>query len=339
MSFQPQVTMMSPPPPVVSTPSKGKRRKGLIVLGLVLLLGGVLGGGAMVAKSMSNYEESVKSLARAPVGCTTTLVFDKPATFTVYVETKGKLGQLGGDCETSDGDYTHAGDKLPKVSLTLVDSKGNEVTMDRGVTATYDVSGFKGTGVRSVAIEEAGTYRLNVESDDSDFAVAIGKDPKKDSDLLKAVGGGVALGGLVLGLLFLLLGLRRRRAVSAVTDIRNPAAPMPGWPPSTYPGMPPAPPAPPAPPGPPGFGPEPPAAPQPIGLPGQPPIRLPEQPVGGGFAPPTLAPAPPPVDAPPAAPPTVAPPSAPPTSYPTLPPTVPPPPGGGWAVPDDPDED
>lgn len=338
MSFQPQVTMMNPPPPVVATPSKGKRRKGLIVLGLVLLLGGVLGGGAMVAKSMSNYEESVKSLARAPVGCTTTLVFDKPATFTVYIETKGKLGQLGGDCETSSGEYTHAGDKLPKVSLTLVDSKGNEVTMDRGVTATYDVSGFKGTGVRSMAIEEGGTYRLNVESDDTDFAVAIGKDPKKDSDLLKAVGGGVALGGLVLGLLFLLLGLRRRRAEPAMPDIRNPAAPMPGWPPSTYPGMPPAPP------GPPGFRPEPPPAPQPIGLPGQPPIRLPEQPVAGGFAPPTFAP--PSADPPPVAPPTVGPPSAPPASYPTLPPNAPPPtalppspPGGGWAVPDDPDED
>ncbi len=210
MSFQPQATMMSPPPPVVAA-SKGKRHKGLIVLGLVLLLGGVLGGGAMVAKSMSNYEESVKSLARAPVGCTTTLVFDKPATFTVYIETKGKLGKLGGDCETSGSEYSHPGDKLPKVSLTLVDSKGNEVTLDRGVSATYDVSGFKGTGVRSMVITEAGTYRLNVESDDTDFAVAIGKDPKKDSDLLKAIGGGVALGGLVLGLLFLLLGLRRRR--------------------------------------------------------------------------------------------------------------------------------
>ena len=338
MSFQPQVTMMNPPPPVVATPSKGKRRKGLIVLGLVLLLGGVLGGGAMVAKSMSNYEESVKSLARAPVGCTTTLVFDKPATFTVYIETKGKLGQLGGDCETSSGEYTHAGDKLPKVSLTLVDSKGNEVTMDRGVTATYDVSGFKGTGVRSMAIEEGGTYRLNVESDDTDFAVAIGKDPKKDSDLLKAVGGGVALGGLVLGLLFLLLGLRRRRPDAAMAEIRNPAAPMPGWPPSTYPGMPPA--APPAPPGYPGFRPEPPAAPQPIGLPGQPPIRLPEQPTGGGFAPPTFAPPPPPSDPAPVTPPTVAPPT-PPAPYPTLPPTAPSPPpsAGGWMVPDDPDKD
>ena len=343
MSFQPQVTLVNPPPPVVAPPTKGKRRKGLIALGLILLLGGVLGGGAMVAKSMSNYEESVKSLARAPVGCTTTLVIDKPATFTVYIETKGKLGQLGGDCESTGSEYTHPGDKLPKVSLTLVDSKGSEVTLDRGVTASYDVSGFKGTGVRSMVIDQAGTYRLNVESDDTDFAVAIGKNPKKDSDLLKAIGGGVVLGGLVLGLLFVLLGLRRRRPDAAMAEIRNPAAPMPGWPPSTYPGMPPA--APPAPPGYPGFRPEPPAAPQPIGLPGQPPIRLPEQPTGGGFAPPTFAPPPPPSDPAPVTPPTAAPPTAappaPPAPYPTLPPTAPPPPpsAGGWMVPDDPDKD
>jgi hypothetical protein len=330
MSFQPQVHMMASPPPVVAPPAKGKRRKGLIILGLILLIGGLLAGGAVAVKSMSNYEEAVKSLARAPVGCTTTLVFDKPSTFTVYIETKGKLGELSGDCESNGSDYTHSGDKLPKVSLTLVDSKGAEVTMDRGASASYDVKGYQGTAVRSVSIEQAGTYRLNVESDDTDFAVAIGKNPKKDSDLLKAIGGGVGLVGLVLGLLFLILGLRRRRPGPAMADVRSPAGPMPGWAPNAYPGMPQAPPPHP------GFRPEPPPATQPIGLPGQPPIRLPEQPVGGGFAPPTFAPPPPPSNPPPSAPPT-----APPSAYPRLPPTAPPPPpsGGGWAVPEDPADD
>ena len=330
MSFQPQVPMMSSPPPVAVTPSKGKRHRGLLVLAVILLVGGLLGGGAMSLKSKSNYEESVKSLARAPVGCTTTLVFDKPSTFTVYLETKGKLGKLTGDCESNGSDYSHPGDKLPKVSLTLVDSKGAEVNMERGVTASYDVSGYKGTGVRTVSIDQAGTYRLNVESDDTDFAVAIGKNPKKDSDLLKAIGGGVGLLGVVLGVLFLVLGLRRRRPEPAMADVRNPAGPLPGWPPGPYAGMPPAPP--PAP----GYRPEPPPVPQPIGLPGQPPIRLPEQLPGGGFAPPTFAPPPPPSDQRPPAPPSVIPP-APPVAPPTAPPPAPP--GGGWRVPDDPDEE
>lgn len=338
MSFQPQVPVMGlqPPPPVDEPPAKGKRRKGLIVLGLILLLGGVLGGGAMVAKSMSNYETSVKALARAPVGCTTTLVFDKPATFTLYAETKGKLGKLSGDCEANGTDYNHAGDKLPKVSMTLVDSKGTEVDLQRGATATYDAAGYVGTALRTMKIQQAGTYRLNVESDETDFAVAIGKNPKKDSDLLKTIGGAVALAGFVLGLLFFLLGLRRRRPdFAAVSDGRSPVAPMPGWPPGPYG------PAPTAPPGHPGFGVQPPP-PQPVGVPGQqPPVRLPGQVPGGGFAPPSLAPpSAPPYAVPPSPPmPPGPPPSAPPTVAPPSPPPPPPPPGIGWTVPDSDDDE
>ena len=126
--------------------------------------------------------------------------------------------------------------------------------------------------MRTVEIEEAGTYHLNVESDESDFAVAIGKNPKGRRRSDAAIGGGsVALGGLVLGLLFFLLGLRRRRpdpapAIAARSaDVaaralrrRRPAGP-PGLP--SHPGY--------------RLDPPPPLT-QPIQLPGQPPIRLPE---------------------------------------------------------------
>lgn len=321
--------LQPPPPSVDEPPRKGKRRKGLMVLGVILLLGGVLGGGGTVFKSMSNYKTSVKDLARAPVGCTTTLVFDKPATFILYAETKGKLGKLSGDCEANGANYNHTGDKLPKVSLTLVDSKGTEVDLQRGVTASYDVGGYVGTELRTMTIQQAGTYRLNVESDETDFAVAIGKNPKKDSDQLKTIGWAVTLGGGVLGLLFLLLGLRRRRPQLAAADERGPVAPVPSWSTGTY-----APVPPPAPPMQPGFGVQPPP-PQPVGLPGQPPIRLPGQTPGGGFAPPTLAP--------PSAPPYVVPPApvptSPPMAAPPSPPPPPPPPGIGWTVPDSDDDE
>jgi hypothetical protein len=330
-----------PPPPGAPTfapastpPKKGRRRKGLIILGLVIFVVGLLGGGAVVAKSVMNYEEAVKSMARAPVGCTTTLVFDKPATFTVYIETKGKLGDLGGDCESNGGSYEHKGDKLPKVSLTLEGPDGQAVDLQRGATATYDINGYKGTAIRTVKITEAGTYHLNVESDESDFAISIGKDPEKDSELLIAIGGGIALGGIVLGLLLFLLGLRRRRPEPELADIRNPAAPMPVWPPATYGGVPPT--APPLPPMHPGFREESPPPPPPPTVPGQPPIRLPDQPSGGWFAPPTFAPPtvePPTVEPPTVEPPTVEPPTA------VSPPTVE---GPSWTLPEDrrlPDED
>jgi hypothetical protein len=277
--------LYQPPPPAV-TPTKGKRRKGLMIFGIILFVGGLLGGGAIAAKAMSNYKDAVKSLARAPVGCTTTLVFEHASTFTVYVESKGKLGSLSGDCEANGTDYNHPGDKLPKVSMTLVDSNGDEVAMQRGASASYDTDGYVGTAVRSVKIDKAGTYRLDVESDETDFAVAIGKKPKDDSETMTLIGGGVALGGMVLGLLFFLLGLRRRRPEPAIVDIRNPAAPLPGWPPGPY-----AQTVPPAPPTQPGFRPAPPPPlPPTVQAPGQPPIRVPDQPPGTGFAPPSLAP-------------------------------------------------
>ena len=55
----------------------------------------------------------------------------------------------------------------------------------------------------------------------SDFAVSIGKNPKDDNDQLKAIGGAVALGGVVLGLMFFLLGLRRRRPRDGIDDPRS----------------------------------------------------------------------------------------------------------------------
>ena len=305
--------MFQPPPPAAPAP-KSKRHKGLIVFGLIVLIVGVLGGGAMVAKSMSNYKSAVKSLARAPVGCTTTLVFDKPATFTIYIETKGKLGTIGGDCQANGASYDHPGAKLPKVVLTLVaSSTGKEIDQQRGTTASYNVAGYTGVGYRTVKITEAGNYRLNVESDESDFAVAIGKTPKEDSDLLKTIGGSVALGGLVLGLTFLLLGLRHRRPELATADAHvPPAGPITPWVASPYA---PVPTGPPSPPKHPGYRGEPPPPPQPH-VPGQPPIRLPEQPPGSGFAPPSVVPPPPPPPSP-------------------VPP--PPPSSGGWAVPEDDD--
>jgi hypothetical protein len=262
----------------VATPpaAKGPRRKGLIIFGLVVLVAGFLGGGALVAKSTSNYEDSVKSLARAPVGCTTTLVFDKLGTFTVYVETKGKVSDLSGDCEGNGASYEHSGDRLPRVTLSLVDANGDEVDLKRGASGTYDAAGFKGSAIRTVTIEDAGTYRLDVESADTDFAVALGKDPKKDSDLLKTVGGAVALGGLVVGLLLFLVGLRRRPALPAS------AAPM--WTPSPYGSSTSSPERHP------GYRVEPPPI---VAPPGPPPMRLPDAPPSGGFAPPSVAPPPP----------------------------------------------
>jgi len=307
MSYQPQMPVMSsyqppPPPPVAAPPAKGKRRTGLLITGLVVLLGGLIGGGAVLAKGKSNYEDAVHSLARAPVGCTTTLVFDKADKFIVYIETKGKLAELSGDCNADSGPYNHEGDKLPKVSMKMLNSGGDEIQMPDATGASYDVDGYAGTQNRSLEITSAGTYRLDVESDDTDFAISIGKNPKDDNDLMMVIGGGIVLAGLIVGVLLILLGLRRRKPAPAILDARNPMGPLPGWSLTPYPTtMPPAPPTLGAPTQQP-----PPPPPPTTQFPGQPPIRPPEQPAAGGFAPPAFAPPAPPT---PAGPPLAAPPA------------------------------
>src|SRR4051794_26188702 len=99
MSFQVQ----QPPP------AKGPRRSGLLVLGIVLLLGGIGTGAALFVTSNSQYEDAVKNLQRAPVGCDTEFNFTGTGTFIFYAESKGKVGDLRGDCENAGTNYDHKG--------------------------------------------------------------------------------------------------------------------------------------------------------------------------------------------------------------------------------------
>ena len=104
-------------------------------------------------KGMSNYEEAVKSLARAPVGCTTTLVFDKPATFTIYIETKGKLSELSGDCDASGGSYEPSGRQASEGldDVARQQRRGGRPAAWRH-RAEYDVAGYVGPAVRTMEI-------------------------------------------------------------------------------------------------------------------------------------------------------------------------------------------
>jgi hypothetical protein len=64
----------------------------------------------------------------------------------------------------------------------------------------------------SVVIDAAGAYTISVASDDDNFAIAIGKDPRGDSEALRTKGLMVIVAGVVLGGLLLVLGLRRGAA-------------------------------------------------------------------------------------------------------------------------------
>ncbi len=259
-------------PVIESVPHQpsGSRRKGSLGVGLLLLLGGIGAGAVLFMNAGSQYKLAVTNLQRSPVGCNTALNFTATGTFTFYIETIGRVGDLGGDCVNSNRAYARPPDSpLPVVALTLTDASGTEVSLDRTSGSSYNVAGFVGQAARSLSIEQLGQYTLSVESDANDFAIAIGRDPASDYDKQRLVALGSAVGGLVVGGLLTLMGLRRQtrtadsaQATASVqqwwpdddmqslwkpapepkTPVPETAAPQPAnWPPPAWP--PPTPPA------------------------------------------------------------------------------------------------
>lgn len=213
MSYQYQPPVAMPPAPAPPT------RTGRKVVGLLFIVGGLVAAGVLVVLGLANSEETVKKFARAPAGCTTTLEFDETGEYTVYLETEGHIDDVEGDCSADGTSYSRADDDLPQVTLTLADQSGDEVALQTTTGPSYSKGGFSGTGIRSVTIDTTGTYTLTVASDNSDFAIAVGGDPKGDTTILLLAAVGAAAVGLIVGLLLLLLG-------------RNGTPPAPVWQPA-----------------------------------------------------------------------------------------------------------
>ena len=262
----PAPVVQQPAAPFAPAPTPGGRRTGLLIAGVVVLLGGVGGGLALLASAGSSYEDATKNLARAPIGCTTTLEFDAAATYYVYVETTGTIGDVRGSCENTDTDYDTDADADPDVTLTLTNEDGDEIDIDDEDSKDYDAGGFVGHSIGAIEIEDAGKYVLSVDSQDEDFAISVGKDPKEAAGPAGVIGLALAVVGGLVGLILIVLGLRRKQGtpeggVAAPVAAYQPP-PTAAYPVQQQPGYP-APPAPgfgqPAPPAP-GFGqPQPPA--------------------------------------------------------------------------------
>jgi hypothetical protein len=213
-------------------------RKGLVLAGGGIIVAGVVTGVALAVVAASVQGTTVEGFARAPVGCTTTLEFDTDDTFTLFVETKGRVADTGGDCTGSGASYSRGDDDPPRVELTLVNDGDGQVTLGDANDYSYDTGDFVGTSFATADIPGPGTYRLTVVSDDTDFAIAVGRDPERDSAIWLAAGVTIAGLALLIGLVLLVIGLVQRSTPPAA------AAPVaaPGWPPSGAPGFVPPPP-------------------------------------------------------------------------------------------------
>lgn len=187
---------------------KTRRRPGLIVTGVVLLAAGAAGAIALWLAADKRFDDAIEKLAPAPVGCDTTLDFDKAGTFFIFAETMGEVGEVDGDCENDEQSYNGENTDL---DLVMFDRDEAEMDLDRDRSVDYDNGSSEGVSLYTVEIPQRGEYVLRVEGADSEVVARVGPDPNDGVGILRtgALISGVA--GLVLGLLLIVLGARRRR--------------------------------------------------------------------------------------------------------------------------------
>jgi hypothetical protein len=190
-------------------------------LGIVVLVAGVVAGVALWFAAGRRYDEAVGRLAPAPIGCDTTLTFDRAGTYTFFVETKGHVGEIEGDCESAARDYDVA--SVPRVTLGLVGADGQNVDLARTNGPTYDRAGRRGEGVRSARIDRTGTYVLTAAASNAEAMIRVGRDPARGVSAMRAGGVAILLAGVVVGVLLIVFGRPRREPA----PLRPPA---PAWP-------------------------------------------------------------------------------------------------------------
>lgn len=211
------------------------KRRGKLVPALVVGLLGIGAGLALLIVGGSNYTSAVESLARAPIGCTTSLEFDQTGDYFVFVETTGTIGELRGDCPGTDSDHDFDGDADDiDVDVVLVDDNGDEIDLDRDDSIDYDTGDFAGVSIATFTIDEAGDVDVTVSSDDEDFAIAIGKDPQ-GSALIAGLGFVLIALGVLGALVLFILGRRSKSDPLPGSPVAYPPSVMGGYPPQMPP--------------------------------------------------------------------------------------------------------
>lgn len=182
------------------------RRKTWTIVGIVIAVAGVAAGVLLWVAASQRYDHAIDALAPAPVGCDTTLEFDRTGTFFIFAETKGSVEDLDGDCANDEQDYEGSGDNL---DIVMFDDNSNEIDLERASELSYDNGSSEGQVLYSVQIEEEGDYTLRVQGDDDGVVARVGPDPNDSVALLRITAVAALVVGLMLGLLFILLARRR----------------------------------------------------------------------------------------------------------------------------------
>jgi hypothetical protein len=203
-------------------------RRRLLLAAVGGLVVGLVAGGALLFAASGQVESAVDGLARAPVGCETTLTFTGTGNFWIYVETRGEASAGGeGSCALPPSWDVSSAD-APEVELTLTDSDGGGVALEPGDSLDYDVGSAEGTSVATFELSAPGDYLLRVRSAETGFAVAVGRDPNDAGTVLAVAGVAVAGVAVLVALVLAVKGIRRtapRTVVAAPGAVWQPGPP------------------------------------------------------------------------------------------------------------------
>lgn len=209
--------------------ASSSRRRVRVALGAIFVVGGLVGAVVLWNAGSQRRSSAIENYARAPIGCDTTLDFAEPGEYLLFVETTGSLDEVRGDCEVQ-GAFDNADGDVPDVDITLVDPDGDDIDVDRSSgDVEYDADGFRGVAQFSVDIEARNDHVLRAESDvDVVVVVAVGRDPNEGVVAFRTGAVAAGVGGLLAGLVFLFLGVRRSTTAVPAGPWTPGVAPRPG---------------------------------------------------------------------------------------------------------------
>jgi hypothetical protein len=160
-----------------------------------LIVATTIGAIAWFTVGLMSLDDRVNGFERVPFPEGGTITIDEAGDYVIYAE--GSLTTLS----------------APGVAVT--DPEGDEVaTAFYGGSLTYDFGGRSGSALLTFTADQAGDYQIEPDTSDSSGVVSYAVGQSIGGDLVSAIVGGFAIGGLgvVIGAVVLIVtGIRRSR--------------------------------------------------------------------------------------------------------------------------------
>ena len=173
-------------------------------------------GFATVIASIFRDQSIVSDFVRVPVGCEGIMTVDVDTTVYAYVETRGRIGDIG-DCSNDDRSYDIDGRPTPSFTVRSADDDVDFAApwvMPAGSGVSYDLPDYSGRAVSSFTMEAGRQYAISVESDDLADVVAFGRRVVPVESALAITGAVTVMIGVTVGIVGVVsttIGRRRRR--------------------------------------------------------------------------------------------------------------------------------